>query len=375
VAKKMHRLCRHHKIMNYKFKKIFFIFFVVLSTVYCLLTTSLSPAYAVDLQVPLRYPGGSLEKLDVCTDSGSQIECDGISKYAVAVVKWLIGAVGILVMVVFSWAGILWLLARGDSGMVNQAQKLLRDGIAGLVLTLGSYLILWTINPNLADLRPIFLKKIDPIEFEYDPLVRTGGGGMTGASGNTLEYNKKPCPTVEEARNGFQVLFTSYYKPPPGDAGAYGDFFCNVSMQCSCPNGYSSRICSHGGHACADFDPHTTTYCGSTPGGGPQEGKTLAVDTNCFYVGNYTQNAEQYHQYYDKNLPKVYKYRNPKTAIRRERCRFTIDGIPGKEFIGQDTGAAIWGRHFDYFAGGDIRNGLSGVRNIKVLNPEDCLVQ
>ncbi len=170
---------------NYKLQtSAVVVFFVLLTTAAfggasLLLSTTL-PVYAIDLQVPL----GDLKTFDVCTDTGDSISCDGISRYIIAGITWLMGAVGILVMVIFAWAGMLWLSARGDSKQVGQAQKLLKDGIAGLVLTLGSYTILWSINPNLVKLNPLVINKIETQELEYDEEVAPEniGTGYVGPS-------------------------------------------------------------------------------------------------------------------------------------------------------------------------------------------------
>jgi len=233
------------QITNFKFKKIFFVFFVLLSTFYFLLSTS--PVYAIDLQIPIRYPNGVLDSFEVCdNDTVNQIQCDGISKYIIVGIKWLVSAVGILVMVVFAWAGILWLTARGDSKQVKQAQKLLKDGIAGIVLTLGSYLILWTINPNMVDLKPLIIKKTQPLTLDYDTEIQseTGAGysgpgvPLAGFTNVTFEGEKEKSDisggridstmtnllkAIDAA--GFQVVVTSSRKGREGErshhAGGY----------------------------------------------------------------------------------------------------------------------------------------------------------
>lgn len=151
-------------------KKILVTFFFLLITGYSLLVTS--TAFAINLQVPLpnlSNPSKPVESFDVCQDTGTRLECNGITRYIVAGYEWLMGAVGILVLIVFSYAGLLWLSARGDNKQVEHAKKLLKDALAGLVLMLGSYVILWTINPNLVNLNPLLIPKITPIDFSLDP--------------------------------------------------------------------------------------------------------------------------------------------------------------------------------------------------------------
>lgn len=346
----------------------------LLVTSYWLLVTPL-PAFADQGSLLLQIPIGGKTSITPCIPEGMYaLKCGGIGDYITLAYAWLVGVVGILCMVTFAYGGLLWLLARGDNGQVKKAQKILSDTVAGLTLTLCSYLILYIINPNMVKLNPLIIGKITPIDFEFDPeIIREG----ISASGDVLEYNKKPCPTLAEAQNGFSAFFTTYYKPLPGDKGSFESFLCNVAMQCTCPNGKDTYKCSHGLRACKPFDT-SKPYCTGGMGGAVEANSSLAVDTNCFFVGDYSRQSKPHlvSQYWDPSRPKVEKYKNPNTAKRGlEKCKFQIDGIPGKVFTAQDTGDAIWGRHFDYFAGTNLANGISGVRTVKVLNPADCLVE
>lgn len=76
-----------------------------------------------------------------------------IGDYVQAIFKYGIGAVGILATIVMMIGGVLWLTAGGDSGKITEAQAWITAAISGLVLTIGSYLILATVNPDLVNLK------------------------------------------------------------------------------------------------------------------------------------------------------------------------------------------------------------------------------
>ncbi len=56
---------------------------------------------------------------------------------------------GIVIFVRFIWAGWLYISAAGNTANVSKATSMMRNAIAGAILLLSSYLILYVINPDL----------------------------------------------------------------------------------------------------------------------------------------------------------------------------------------------------------------------------------
>jgi hypothetical protein len=54
-------------------------------------------------------------------------------------------------------AGIMWILSRGESGMINKAKSLMAGSLTGMALLVSAWFILNTINPNLTKLPAIEL--------------------------------------------------------------------------------------------------------------------------------------------------------------------------------------------------------------------------
>ena len=52
-----------------------------------------------------------------------------------------LGFVSVILLVIVIYAGFLWLTARGNTSQVEKAQQLLRNGIIGMVITLGAFII------------------------------------------------------------------------------------------------------------------------------------------------------------------------------------------------------------------------------------------
>lgn len=56
---------------------------------------------------------------------------------------------GIVIFVRFIWAGWLYISAAGNAANVSKAKSVMTNAIAGALLLLASYLILYVINPDL----------------------------------------------------------------------------------------------------------------------------------------------------------------------------------------------------------------------------------
>lgn len=81
-----------------------------------------------------------------------------IGKYIGAVYKWLTGFVSVLAVLMLVYGGIRWMVGKPDD-----AKKIIQNSLVGLALTLGSFLLLSTINPDLVNLKSfqISVRKAD----------------------------------------------------------------------------------------------------------------------------------------------------------------------------------------------------------------------
>lgn len=72
-----------------------------------------------------------------------------IYKYIANIYRYAIGAVGILATVVLMFGGFRWITAGGNAEAIGDAKGWIGAALAGLVLALTSYVILFTINPAI----------------------------------------------------------------------------------------------------------------------------------------------------------------------------------------------------------------------------------
>lgn len=91
-----------------------------------------------------------------------------LPEYVKYLFNLLIGAGGILAFTMFVFGGVMWLLSAGNPGIIESGKKKMFNGIMGLSLLLCSYLIIYTINPDITILR-LNLNWVSTTGPEYTP--------------------------------------------------------------------------------------------------------------------------------------------------------------------------------------------------------------
>lgn len=86
----------------------------------------------VGSRFPVTSSGGSIEKIIPNVVGG--IANDFISR--------VFGIIGILVLCMFVWAGLMYIAAKGDSKKVGEANNIMKWAIIGLVIVFTSYIII-----------------------------------------------------------------------------------------------------------------------------------------------------------------------------------------------------------------------------------------
>ena len=81
--------------------------------------------------------------------SGLQLPDPNLANlYLEALYRWLLGLVGLAALFAFVYGGILYIFS-GAIASTAEAKRWITNGVLGLVIAGISYLILYTINPNL----------------------------------------------------------------------------------------------------------------------------------------------------------------------------------------------------------------------------------
>jgi hypothetical protein len=90
-----------------------------------------------------------------------------IGQYVEAIYQYGIGLAAILATVMIMVGGFLWLTSAGSPDRVSKAKEFITSALTGLVLALFSYMILYTVNPQLVNLRPVQVPEIKEEEEKH----------------------------------------------------------------------------------------------------------------------------------------------------------------------------------------------------------------
>ncbi|MFH1098881.1 MAG: hypothetical protein V1723_03100, partial [Candidatus Uhrbacteria bacterium] len=117
------------------------------------------------------------------------IDIPWIGEYIAAIYRWAVPFGAILAVVVIMIAGIMW-MTTGGAGEKSQAQQWIANAVIGLILLVGSYVVLRLINPDLIALRPLrvlIAKRIPlPQATEEDAITGTIAERMELISGKNI---------------------------------------------------------------------------------------------------------------------------------------------------------------------------------------------
>ncbi|MFA6587980.1 MAG: pilin [Patescibacteria group bacterium] len=113
------------------------------------------------IHVQLPIPGVTANCVD---DQGKSVAyIQDLGAYIAGMYKWFSGAIGILAAVMVMYGGIKWMVAAGNRSRVQDAKETVFTALIAVVIALGSYLLLFVINPKLVNLRPPALSTVKPV--------------------------------------------------------------------------------------------------------------------------------------------------------------------------------------------------------------------
>ncbi|PKL72576.1 hypothetical protein CVV26_01010 [Candidatus Kuenenbacteria bacterium HGW-Kuenenbacteria-1] len=91
-----------------------------------------------------------------------------ISQYISAIYKFIIILATILAVIMIMIAGVRWMTAMGNQGQLDSAKTMITNSLIGLVLALGSWFILNSINPALVknEMKGIAMIRTEPLKMQ-----------------------------------------------------------------------------------------------------------------------------------------------------------------------------------------------------------------
>ncbi|MBU1028767.1 pilin [Patescibacteria group bacterium] len=169
--------------------------------------TDKKAAPPVEPRFSVNIPTVNLTSVQVSTGRDYQyIDIPWLADYLTGVYKYAVFFASILAAVMLMIGGIQWLTAAGDSGRVGAAQKRIANATVGLVLILGSYLVLSTINPDLVALKPLRIKSVpeDPAEFDLFTSTIDTGSPSDNPTPSSPNNNPTSAGAIGSGRGTYQ---------------------------------------------------------------------------------------------------------------------------------------------------------------------------
>lgn len=164
------------------FPILFFLFFLPLSVFAAdsSLPVIQNPFDSLQVKIPgmAKFSEAQVTK----TDDKTKIYINWIAEYLVGFYKYAIAIIGVFAVVGMAIGGVIWIMSGGNPGMVAMGREWVMSSLLGLVLALGSYIILNSINSEFVNFKPLTLDYVDRIG-EADPYstdAYSGGYDMQG---------------------------------------------------------------------------------------------------------------------------------------------------------------------------------------------------
>ena len=178
---------------------------------------------------PLEIPANPRLSIDIptvrftdATPAGEQyIDFPWLADYISGLFRYAIPVAAILAVVMMMVGGLQWLTSAGDSGRVGAAKKRIVGAAIGLALLLGSYLLLYTINPELVTLRALRIETViaDPFVVPNTPHEDPDPDLVSRLPGN-LQVPTPPEDLTDVRRDGMAISLVNPAIVPHLEAAA-----------------------------------------------------------------------------------------------------------------------------------------------------------
>lgn len=119
-----------------------------------------------------------------------------LNEYIVLIYKFSVSAAAILATIVIMFGGLSWAASAGNEQRITSAKETIIGAIVGLILAVGSYLILTTINPSLSSLAALNILKIPMTAFTFSS---TSSSSSSGTSSPKCVWSYTPVSGKIEA--------------------------------------------------------------------------------------------------------------------------------------------------------------------------------
>ena len=176
-------------------------------------------------------------------ESGGYMKINFLAEYVTAWYRWLVGSAAIIATVMIMIGGVQYMLGKG-MGQITSAKNRIRSAVIGLVLLLGSYVILFTMNPQLTLFEPLSIQYVQPSTL--DDIIGDTDEGVSIEMLHTIGIDCPSSMSVYDTATQFVGLVTYRFG---GKGRADQPPFNSEDL---------SNTCAPDGEPCRDFCPDET---------------------------------------------------------------------------------------------------------------------
>lgn len=94
------------------------------------------------------------------TREGGVVTVPFLAQYINAAYRYAVSVILVIAIIMVVWGGFRFLLGSASVGNISKAKEVIRDAVVGMLLVIGAYIILQTVNPATTELRSLELSSI-----------------------------------------------------------------------------------------------------------------------------------------------------------------------------------------------------------------------
>lgn len=121
------------------------------------------------------------------------IDVPFLAQYISGIYKYAVGFASVIAAVMMMIGGFQYMTAGGDQARVTAGKEKISNALIGLFLSLGTFLILTTVSPELVQLKALQIKIVKPEEFEVET-------DEPNDASDSVTSTQKICSSVEECK-------------------------------------------------------------------------------------------------------------------------------------------------------------------------------
>jgi len=155
-------------------------------------TAPAAPFVSITPQLNVDIPG---VEFTPAVKSGDSVYIPFLAQYISGAYRYAVGIVLVIAIIMVAWGGFRYLLGSGFED-ITRGKEIIRDALAGMLLVIGAYLILQTINPATLDLSVLKLGNVTEQSIELSQNSTTVDTRPDGSYPDAPASTFGECPVV-----------------------------------------------------------------------------------------------------------------------------------------------------------------------------------